>query len=74
MINVHTIRATSTKFPLNTTDKTFDVEGLAPCSAASYTANRLAIPTQHTYNIGLDGAKAFPFKFDILPSSCEGNY
>jgi hypothetical protein len=71
------ITAKSTNFPLNTNDQDFKVEGLAPCSATGYTANRmniLAQPLIYKYDIGADGDTIFPFTFDIFPSLCTPNY
>jgi hypothetical protein len=68
------IKATSTNFPLNTTDSPVKVEGLLPCTANSYIANRLSISTEHTYDIGLSGPQTFQFTFDTLPDTCIPNY
>jgi hypothetical protein len=55
-------------------DSPFKTEGLAPCTATSYTASRASILAAYTYDIGLTGSLALAFSFVIDPSSCEPNY
>jgi hypothetical protein len=61
-------------FPLNIVDIPVVFEGLTPCTATSYTADRPSIPSSYTYDIGLTGSKVFAFTFGIIPSECEPNY
>ena len=64
----------STNSPIVTLNNPVEVQGLDPCLATAYDANRPSIPAEQTYGIGLDGSINLPYTFDITPSSCENNY